>query len=180
MDQYLAMLVVVVVAAMFYGVSYLKKRKMHPLCDRFALSYCALADRLLDEKDGSNNLRVEKLDGGLVRVLPPEQQTPALRAALEKTIDKDVLEILRELYMLRDEIQAEASNGSFSKDKYNAITNQTFDSLNIYLSIVKDPLQTISEKDLDQFHYFLQKQKHIRNVTLPAIVSRSCAARIAI
>ncbi|NLI54803.1 MAG: hypothetical protein GX417_10895 [Clostridiales bacterium] len=180
MDQFLAILVVAAVAAAFYGVSYLKKRKMHPNCDRFALLYCELADRLLDGKTVTADLATEGLDGGLLRIRPPEQQPDAVRAALERPIGDDVLEVLRELFMLRDEIQAEASNGSFSKDKYNAITNQVFDSLNIYLSIVKNPQQIISDKDLDQFHYFLHKQAHIRNVTLPSIVSRSCAASIAL
>jgi hypothetical protein len=48
------------------------------------------------------------------------------------------------------------------------------------LAIVKDPMQVISEKDLDQVHYFLHKQSHIRNVTLRAIISRDCASQIAV
>ena len=81
---------------------------------------------------------------------------------------------------MRDEIQSQASNGSFAKDKYNAITNQVFDSLNAYLSILQNPTQILSQKDLDQFHYVLHKQKHIRNITLAAITSHACAAEIAI
>ncbi len=180
MGQYLAILVVAVVAAAFYGVSYLKKRKMHPYCDKFALRYCEIADSLLKERNGKADLNVETLDGGLFRVRPPEQQPESIRAAMQKSIDETVLGNLREMYFLRDEIQSQASNGSFSKDKYNAVTNQLFDSLNTYLSIVKDPSQLISAKDLDQFQYFVQKQAHIRNVTLNSIVSRDCAARIAI
>lgn len=180
MERYLAMLAVAAVAAIFYGVSYLKKRKMFPNCDKFALLYCDLVDSLLDDRNSKANLNVETLDGGLFQIRPMEQQPEAIRAAFDKPVGNGVLASLRELYFLRDEIQAEASNGSFSKDKYNAITNQLYDSLNIFLSIVKDPAQTISAKDLEQFHYFFQNQTHIRKVTLPAIVSRACAAQISL
>ena len=180
MEKYFAMLVVAVVAAAFYGVSYLKKKKMYPSCDRFAEEYCKLADRLLENHGTKERLLGESLDGGLVRILPLQEQSEAIQTALQKPIDEAVLASVRELYFLRDDIQAQASNGSFAKDKYNAITNQVFDSLNAYLSIIQDPSQLISQKDMDQFHYMLQKQSHIRNVTLAAIVSRSCAVRIAI
>ena len=180
MEKYFAILVVAVVAAAFYGVSYLKKRKMYPSCDRFAEEYCKLADRLLDSHGTSEHLLGESLDGGLVRILPLQEQPEAIQSALQKPIDEAVLASVRALYFLRDDIQAQASNGSFSKDTYNAITNQVFDSLAAYLSILQNPSQLISQKDMDQFHYMLQKQSHIRNVTLAAIVSRSCAVRIAI
>lgn len=179
MDNYLAILLVAVVAAAFYGVSYLKKQKMHPACDRFAEVYCSLADRLIGINAPSQSLATESLDGGLLRVLPVEDQPEEIRALLSKPIDDDVLADVHVLYLLRDEIQAQASNGSFSKDKYNAITNQLFDSLNAYLSVVQNPAQIISKKELDQFHYVLNKQKHIRNTTLAAIASAPCAARIA-
>ena len=180
MDQFLAILLVVAVAAAFYGVSLLKVRKMHPLCDQFATTYCELADRLLDDKNITSGISVEKLDGGWNRIRPLEQQPEPIRAALRKTIDDSVIDTMRDLFFLRDSIQSQASNGNFSKDKYNAITNQTYNSLNTYLSIVKDPSLLFSDKDLEQLNYFLQKQIHIRNVTLPYIVSRSCAAKIAI
>ena len=179
MDKYLAMLIVAAVAAAFYGVSYLKKRKMYPLCDRFAIEYCDLADRLLEHTSAQQSLATEKLDGGLFRILPIQDQPEEIQNALKRPIDDEVLASVRNLFLLRHEIQAQASNGSFSKDKYNAITNQIFESLNSYLSIVQDQTQFLSQDDLDQFHYVLQKQKHIRNTTFAAIVSRSCAARIA-
>ena len=46
------------------------------------------------------------------------------KAHCKEPIDDRALASIRELYLLRDDIQAQASNGSFSKDKYNAITNQ--------------------------------------------------------
>lgn len=180
MEKYLAMLVVALVAGAFYGVSYLKKKKMFPACDRFAETYCALMDRLLDDRGTQQSLLTESQDGGLLRILPVADQPEALRSMMQKPIDDAMLASVRELYFLRDDIQAQASNGSFSKDKYNAITNQVFDSLNAYLAILQDPTQLISKKDLEQFQYVLQKQKHIRNTTLAAIVSGACAARIAI
>ncbi|MEA4915811.1 MAG: hypothetical protein VB061_14685 [Christensenella sp.] len=180
MDQFLAILLVLAVAAAFYGVSLLKVRKLHPFCDQFATTYCELTDRLLDERNITASLSVEKLDGGLNRLRPIEQQPESIRAALSKTIDDSVVDTMRELFFLRDSIQSHASNGSFAKDKYNAITNQIFNSLNLYLSILKDPSLLFSDKDLEQLNYFLQKQNHIRNVTLPSIISRSCAAKIAI
>ena len=180
MEQFLAILLVAAVAAAFYGVSYLKKRSMHPDCDRFALQYCELADRLLDETNIASELRVTPLSGGLYQILPLEQQALAIQKALQKPIDPEMLTLLRELFMLRDEIQSKASNGSFAKDKYNAITNQVYESINLYLSVLKDPSQVLSQKDIDQIHYFYQKQQHIRNVTLRAIVSNDCAEKIAI
>lgn len=180
MEKYLAMLVVALVAAAFYGVSHLKKKKLYPVCDRFAKEYCSLADRLVDNHGTQVKLATQALDGGLLQPLPAESQPEEIRHALKKSIDDAVYASVRELFLLRDEIQAQASNGSFAKDKYNAITNQVFDSLNAYLSILQDPAQILSQKDLDQFHYVLQKQKHIRNITLAAITSRTCAAEIAI
>jgi len=179
MEKYLAMLIVAAVAAAFYGVSYLKKRKLYPVCDRFAEEYCGLADRLLGHRSIQQSLATETLDGGLFRIQPIQNQPEEIQEALKSPIDDTVLASVRSLFLLRDEIQAQASNGSFSKEKYNAITNQIFDSLNSYLSIVQDQTQFLSQNDLDQFHYMLHKQKHIRNTTLAAIVSRSCAARIA-
>jgi hypothetical protein len=180
MEQYLAMLVVVVVAAAFSGVSYLKKKKMYPACDRFAEAYCELTNRLLDDHGTKACLLTEAIDGGLFRVYPIDEQPKTIRAALQKTIDDGMMITLRELFLLRDDIQAQASNGSFAKDKYSAITNQVFESLSAYLVIVQSPSQLISKKNLDQFHYVLQQQSHIRNITLAAIVSRPCAARIAL
>ena len=179
MEKYLAMLIVAAVAAVFYGVSYLKKRKLYPVCDRFADEYCELADRLLGHHSIQQSLAAETIDGGLFRIQPMQNQPEEIQNALKRPIDDEVLASVRNLFLLRDEIQAQASNGSFSKEKYNAITNQIFDSLNSYLSIVQDQTQFLSQNDLDQFHYMLHKQKHIRNTALAAIVSRSCAARIA-
>lgn len=180
MEQFLAILLVAVVAAAFYGVSFLKKKKLDPACDRFAQTYCALADRLLEDHGIQDILATEALDGGLFRILPMQAQPEEIRRALQKPIDDAMLASVRELFLLRDQIQSEASNGSFSKDKYNAITNQVFESMNAYLSILQNHTQLISQKDLDQFHYVMQKQKHIRNITLASIVSRACAAQIAI
>lgn len=97
------------------------------------------------------------MSGGLYQILPLEQQALAIQKALQKTIDPEMLTLLRELFMLRDEIQSKASNGSFAKDKYNAITNQVYESINLYLSVLKDPSQVLSQKDIDQIHYFYQK-----------------------
>lgn len=180
MERYLAILVVLIVAALFYGVSILKKRRLTPLCDRFAFTYCALADRMLDDLNCKETLRVDTQDGGLIRIRPLAEQPEALQAILKKPVDDSALAEIRELFFLRDEIQSHASNGSFSKDKYNAITNQLYESLHTVLSVVKNPSQIISQKDLDQIHYFINKQAHIRNITLAAVVSRACGARIAI
>lgn len=180
MERYFAMLVVALVAAAFYGVSYYKKRKLFPLCDRFAQCYCELADQMLGAVDCKASLNFEAMDGGLVSIRPAEEQPEAIRDILQKKVDDSALSKVRELFYLRDEIQAHASNGSFSKDKYNAITNQLFESLNTYLSVINDPSQAFSLKELDYFHYYLQKQAHIRNVTLPSIVSRVCATNIAV
>ncbi len=180
MEQYLAMLLVVLVAAAFYGVSYLKKKRLFPLCDRFAQCYCELADQMLSGVDCKASLNFQRMDGDLIRVCPPEEQPEAIREIMAKPADDSALSKVRELFFLRDEIQSHASNGSFAKDKYNAITNQLFEALNTYLSIINNPLQLFSQKELDYFHYYLQKQAHIRNVTLPSIVSRNCAASIAV
>lgn len=180
MEQFLAILLVAVVAAAFYGVSHFRKNKMYPACDRFATAYCELADRLLDGVDTKEDVLTETLDGGLLRILPVSQQPEAIQIALQKPIDDSVMASVRELFFLRDDIQAQASNGSFAKDRYNAITNQVFNSLNTYLSILQNPAQVISQKDLDYFYYFFQKQMYIRNTTFAAIVSKACAKRISI
>lgn len=180
MDQYLAMLLVAAVAGVFLWISYYRKRKLHPLCDRFAERFCALADGALPNLECGASLVAEPTWDGGFRIRPPEGQPEAIRTVLEKPVGGDVLEALRELYLLRDEIQAQASNGSFSKDRYNAVTNQLFNSANMFFTVINNPEATYSQKDLDYFHYFLNKQKHIRNVTLPSIVSKTCGAAISV
>lgn len=180
MEQYLAMLLVAAIAATFLLVSYYRKLKLYPVCDRFATRYCELADSVLDDLAGTANLRVDVLDGGMLCMKPFEEQPYAIQALLKKEVGGDALAIMRDLYMLRDDVQTHASNGSFSKEKYNAITNQLFDSANTFFSIITNPEETFSKKDLDNFHYYLNKQKHIRNITLPSIVSKSCQAAIAV
>ena len=102
MDKYLAMLIVAAVAAAFYGVSYLKKRKMYPLCDRFAIEYCDLADRLLEHTSAQQSLATEKLDGGLFRILPMQDQSEEIQSALKRPIDDAVLASVRNLFLLRE------------------------------------------------------------------------------
>jgi len=180
MQQYLAMLLVAITAAAFYGVHYYRRRKLDPVCDRFAICYCELADSVLKDLSSTADLRVAVLDGGMLQMMPLEAQPPEIQAIFEKKLDENVLALMRELYFLRDDIQSRASNGSFSKDKYNAITNQLFDSASTFFTIIDNPETTFSRKDLDDFHYYLQKQKHIRNVTLPSIVSKACCTAIAV
>ena len=180
MEQYLAMLLVAAVASILLLVSYYRKRKLYPICDRFAARYCELADSVLGDLSGAANLRVEVLDGGMLRMRPIEQQPPEIQEVLKKEVGDDALAIMRDLYFLRDDVQAHASNGSFSKEKYNAITNQLFDSANTFFAMITNPEDTFSKKDLDDFHYYLNNQKHIRNVTLSSIVSKTCKAVIAV
>ncbi len=179
MNQFLAILAVAAMAAVFLLISYHRKSALHPACDRFAKRYCELADGFLDDLDCTASLNVEVLDGGALRMRPIEEQPAALRPVLEKPVNDDVIAIMRDLYMLRDDIQARASNGSMSKNHYNAILNQLYVSVDTFLAIIQNPDKTFSPKDLEQFHYFLQKQRHIRNITLPAIVSKTCREEIA-
>jgi len=179
MDRYLAILAVAAMAAIFFLISYYRKRKLMPACDRFAMRYCSLADSVLPNDSAAARLNVEALGGGLMRVRPMEEQSEIIREILGKPVDDEILAAIRELYFLRDDIQTRASNGSLSKDRYNAITNQLFEAANTFFLILNEPDATISQKDLDNFHYFLNEQKHIRNVTLPSIVSKSCGATIA-
>ena len=81
MEQFLAILVVLVVAAAFYGISYLRKKRLYPTCDQFARRYCEIADRLLADVDEPVNLQVVTLDGGLCQLKPLEQQSKAAQAA---------------------------------------------------------------------------------------------------
>ena len=180
MDQYLAILMVAVVAAAFFLISYYRRWKLMPTCDRFAMRYCDLADSVLTDDSATASLHVEALGGDLLRMKPLEEQTMLMREILGKPVDDAVLAAMRDLYLLRDDIQARASNGSLSKNKYNAITNQLFDSANTFFSILNHPDATFSQKDLDNFHYYLQNQKHIRNVTLPSIVSKDCSEKITV
>jgi hypothetical protein len=178
MTQMLSLLTVAVMAGVFLLISYYRKRRMHPLCDRFAGRFCELADGVLPHLECGASLLVEPAGEGALRMRPPVQQPEEIRAVLGHPVGEDDLEALRDLYFLRHEIQSHASNGSLAKDKYNAITNQLFDSVNTFLAIINHPEATFSQKDLDNFHYFLQKQKHIRNVTLPSIVSKTCGSAI--
>ncbi len=180
MDRYLAILVVAVIAAAFFLISYYRSWKLMPTCDRFAECYCDLADSVLTDDSVQASLKVEVLGGGLLRIRPMEEQTVLIREIFSRPVDDDILAAMRELYFLRDDIQSRASNGSLSKNKYNAITNQLFNSANAFFSMIAHPEETFSKKDLDNFHYYLNNQKHIRNVTLSSIVSKKCRAVIAV
>ena len=175
-----ALLTVAAMAGIFVFISYYRKWKVNPICDKFATRYCELADLVLPDLSCTAELAVEAIGGGLMRLKPLEEQPPQIQALMRKPADEVVIKLLRELYFLRDEIQAHASNGNLSKDKYNAITNQTYDTANIFFSVISHPEDTLSQNDIDNFHYYLQRQKHIRNVTFPSIVSKACAAAIAV
>lgn len=180
MQQLYALLIVAATAGIFVLIHYYRKRKVFPLCDKFAARYCELADRVLPGLDCEAELAVETIGGGLLRLKPAEEQPPEIQAVLRAPVDDAIIAMLRELYFLRDDIQSHASNGNLSKDKYNAITNHIFDTINSFLAVVSHPQDTISQKELDNFHYCLHMQKHIRNVTLPSIVSKDCAQTIAV
>jgi len=180
MSELLAVPIVAVMAGIFLLISYYRRHKMHPVCDRFAERYCQLADSVLPELECGESLLVVSAGNGALRMRPAAQQPECIRTVLAHTAGEDALEALRDLYFLRHEIQSHASNGSLAKDKYNAITNQLYDSANTFLAMINHPDTTFSQKDLDNFHYFLQKQKHIRNVTLPSIVSKTCGAAISV
>lgn len=180
MGQFYALLAVAVTAGIFVLISYYRKQKIYPICDRFATRYCELSDRVLNDLSCTAELAVEALGGDMLRMKPLSEQPLEIQMLFQKPVDSATLGIVRELYILRDEIQSHASNGNLSKDKYNAITNQVFDTVNTFLSMINRPQETFSKKDLDNFHYYLHKQKHIRNVTLPSIVSKACVEAIAV
>ena len=180
MEQLYALLIVAATAGIFTLIHYYRKRKVFPLCDKFAARYCELTDRVLGGLPCEAELAVEAIGGGLLRLKPAGEQPEEIQALLNVPVDETVKSMLRELYFLRDDIQSHASNGNLSKDKYNAITNHIFDTVNCFLAVISRPQDPISQKELDNFHYCLHMQKHIRNVTLPAIVSKDCAKAIAV
>lgn len=180
MEQLYALLVVAATAGVFILIHYYRKRKVFPLCDKFAARYCELTDRVLSGLSCEAELAVETIGGDLLRLRPIGEQPPEIQALLNVPIDDTIKAMLRELYFLRDDIQSHASNGNLSKDKYNAITNHLFNTVNSFLAVISRPQDTISKKELDSFHYCLHMQKHIRNVTLPSIVSKDCARAITV
>lgn len=175
-----ALLTVAAMAGIFVFISYYRKWKVYPICDKFAARYCELADMVLPDLSCADELAVEGIGGEMLRIRPIEEQPPQIQVLMRNSVDEAIIKLLRELYFLRDEIQSHASNGNLSKDKYNAITNHTYDTANIFFSVIAHPEETLTQKDLENFHYYLHKQKHIRNVTFPSIVSKACAEAIAV
>ena len=57
--------------------------------------------------------------------------------------------------------------------------NRVYDVTNLSFSIIDNPRVVLSAEQVEDFHFFLNKQAYIRNTTLAAIVSADCKTAIA-
>ena len=178
--QWLSILIVAAVAALFWWLSKQRERRLYAYTDPFARAFCEAADHLLTGFDANATLRYRVEDGGYLTVLPAEEQPEAIRALLQKGVDAYVMERLRTMYRMRDEAQALLTTVNLVGEKYNAALNHCYDLSNLFFSFVDDPRKLKTMGDLSTFNEYLQKQAFIRNTTLAAITSDACKREISV
>lgn len=180
MDKVLGILIVGVVAALFWALSGLRKRRIQPQLDAFAKAFCEASDHLLGTVRQFGVVATEPAGGGLVRVLPAGEQPSALSELFERGVDGYVMERIRDMFRLRAEAQAHLTTVNLIGKRINGVLNHVYDMANISFSVINDQNVLLKAEDLESFRLFLNKQDYIRNTTLASIVSEACKREIAI
>lgn len=179
MKQYLGILIIAAMAGLIWVLSWLRKRRIQPLLDRFARIYCEAADHMLGEADHCGALNAERLEDGGLRVLGPEEQSEAIRTLFERGVDDEARALIRAMFETRGEIQAHLTGFNLIGKRINGVLNRVYDVANLAFSIIDDPGVVLSGEQAQDFDFFLNKQAYIRNVTLAAVASARCRAEIA-
>ncbi|MDO4572203.1 MAG: hypothetical protein Q4C13_02455 [Clostridia bacterium] len=180
MDRTLGILIVAAVAVLFLLLSGLRRRRIQPYIDAFAKAFCEASDHLLGSTRSFGAIATEWTGGGLIRVLPAEEQPEALRALLERGVDDYVLERIRSMFELRAEAQKHLSVINLIGKKVNGVMNHVYDMANVSFSVINDQSILLKKEDLESFQQFLNKQAYIRNTTLASVVSEACQKEIAL
>ena len=179
MQALLPVLVVAVIAGLFYFLTQYRIKRLHTPCDRFSEAFCNAADHVLRGYVGNGEIAYDVGDGGRVTLRPVREQPVEMQLLLQNGIDDAVMEQMRIMYGARDEAQALLGGVTLVGDKYNSVLNRVYDLANLSFSFLNDPSLVRSREDVEELTYFLTQQDHIRNVTLTAIVSDTCKQKIA-
>lgn len=180
-NNWVGMLIVAVVAFSILGISAYRKRRIDPQLETFAQAYCEAADHVLGGPHRMEGawLATETTADGLLRLAPLDQQPEALRQLLQQGVDDYVMERLGVMHAARCKAQETLSGINFFSKRINPIVNTTYDQINEFLTLVLHPDVVFDQKNLDQFHYFLHQQGHIRNVALGSVLPEHAKQKIA-
>lgn len=180
-NNWIGMLIVAVVALSILGISAYRKRRVDPQLETFAQAYCEAADHVLGGPHGLESawFATETTADGQLRLAPLDQQPEALRQLLQQGVDDYVMERLQAMHAARCKAQETLSGINFFSKRINPIVNTTYDQINEFLALVLHPDAVFDQKRLDQFHYFLHQQGHIRNVALASVLPEHAKRKIA-
>ena len=179
MEHWIGALAVAIVAALLILTSQLRHKRIYPYLDAFAQAYCEAADHVLHGRVIPDTPAVERLDGGGVALLPAEAQPEAVRSLLEQGIDDYVMQRLRTMYEMRAKAQEHLTGINYVGKKINGVLNRCYDLANLSFSIINDPTVVRREEHLDEFRFFLTKQRFLRTTTLASVVSEECRKKLA-
>lgn len=177
--EILSVVIVAAIALFFWWLSSTRAKRIQAYTDEFARAFVDLADYLGVKPDLHAALHTERTVDGGNRVLPREDQPENIRAMMDLGADDTVMRCLEKLYRQREEAQAHLTTINLIGDKYNTVLNSCYDDANVFCLAISKPGALLNDKQLESVNIFLQKQRLLRNKTLPAIVSDDCAREIA-
>ncbi|MEG1524179.1 MAG: hypothetical protein RRZ24_02105 [Clostridia bacterium] len=175
-----AITIVAGLAILFWWLSSLRVKKLHVHTDLFAKALCEAADHVMLQPSTTEKLQYTTDDHGDICVLPESDQPQGIRQLIARGVDEYIIDRMHTLYQMREEAQSLLTSVTLVGNKYNAVLNRCYDLTNLFFSFLDDPSRLTTQKELEDFHFFLQKQDYLRNVTLASIVSEACKQEISI
>ena len=180
MEGLISALIIAAVAAMILLLTNVRIKRVQRYTDDFADAFCAFADAVLPYYWSREKLSCVTLENGTLSLLPVSEQPENIKTALEQGISEAAKEQL--LHMAEAHRQAQEYLGGFNliSGKYQRILSNVETLAKCYFAIAEHPETAVTKKELEDFQLFFNRQAHLRNVTLAAIVSEACQKRISI
>lgn len=177
--QVFTVVIVGAMAAFLWWLSTLRAKKIQQFTDPYAEAFCKAADHVLGTSPINASLNYEKVEGGQIHVRPVEDQPEIIQEIVRRGVDAYALSQINDMYLYRDKAQELLTTVNLIGKRYNMVMNHTYSLTNLFFTVLADITMIKSEKDLDDFHSYLQKQEYLRTSALASITSEACQKRIA-
>ncbi|MEG1547436.1 MAG: hypothetical protein RR527_01690 [Clostridia bacterium] len=178
MREWLAILAVAVITIVILALTELRKKRIAPYCDAFALAFCEAAEHVLPRHLAAQSLAYAVNEAGKINVLPLDEQPDALRAVFSQQVDEYAMQRFRVMHDQRINAQKLLTGFNLIDKKYNACLNHCYDLMNLFLSALEDFSVIVEKKDIEDIESFLYKQRHLRTVTLASIITPACREKL--
>lgn len=180
MEGLISALVIAAVAAVILLLTNVRIKRVQRHTDAFADAFCAFSDAVLPHAWSREKLSFITLENGTLSLAPVAEQPEDIRAALEQGVSAAAKEQL--LRMADAHRQAREYLGGFNliSGKYQRILSNVETLAKCCFAVAEHPETPVTKKELENFQLFFNRQAHLRNVTLAAIVSEACQKRISI